>query len=92
MSKFMMTCKEASTLMSQSFDRRLGLLEKSGLRMHLMICKGCQVAYRQLDSLHRYCRKIAAEPEDILSAQPGLSQEAKERILKELHRKQDSEL
>ena len=92
MSKIMMTCKQASTLMSQSFDRRLGLVERAGLRMHLIICKGCQVAYQQLDSLHRYCRKIAAEPEDIFSSQPGLSAEAKERILKELHRKQEDQL
>ena len=85
----MLTCKESSQLMSQSFDRRLGLMEKAGLHMHLAICKSCKVAYRQLDFLHHFCKRIAAEPADITSNQPSLTVEAKERILKELHRKQD---
>ncbi len=85
----MLTCKDASRLMSQSFDRRLKLMEKVGLRFHLMICKSCQIAYRQFDILHRLCQRIAAEPVNILSEQPGLTAEAQERMLKELHRKQD---
>jgi len=85
----MLTCKDASQLMSQSFDRRLGLVEKTGLRFHRLICKSCQIAHRQLDFLHKFCQQIAAEPADITSMQPGLSAEAQERILKELHRKQD---
>jgi hypothetical protein len=85
----MLTCKDASQLMSQSFDRRLGLFEKAGLRFHLAICKSCQVAYKQLDFLHQFCKRIAAEPADITSMQPGLSAAAQERILKELHQKQD---
>lgn len=87
--QLMLTCKSASQLMSQSFDRRLGLMEKAGLRFHLVICKGCQIAYRQLDFLHEACQRIAAEPADIMRMQPGLSAEAQVRILKELHRKQD---
>ena len=75
--------------MSQSFDRRLGLMEKAGLRFHLVICKSCQLAYRQLDFLHLVCQRIAAEPADIMCMQPGLSAEAQVRILKELHRQQD---
>lgn len=85
----MLTCKDASQLMSQSFDRRLGLMEKTGLRFHLLFCKSCQIAYGQLDFLHWFCKRIAADPTDITSMQPGLSSEAQERILKELHRKQD---
>lgn len=85
----MLTCKDASQLMSQSFDRRLSLLERLGLRFHLLICKSCQIAYRQMDFLRQLCKKIAAGPEDITSLQPGLSAEAQERILKELRRKQD---
>jgi Putative zinc-finger len=84
----MLTCKDASQLMSQSFDRRLGLMERAGLRVHLLICKSCQVAYRQLDFMHQLCQRIAAEPAVIHSLQAGLSAEAEERILKELHRKQ----
>jgi len=87
----MLTCKDASKLMSQSFDRRLGLMEKAGLRFHLLICKSCHLANRQLDFLHQLCKRIAAKPEDIVSLQPGLSAEAQERIVKELRRKQDEQ-
>lgn len=82
----MLTCKDAGQLMSQSFDRRLGLLEGAGLRFHLLICKNCQLAYRQLDFLHQLCKKIAAESIDITSMQAGLTAAAKERILQALHR------
>ena len=85
----MLTCKDASQLMSQSLDRRLSLTDRMGLRIHLVICKSCQIAYRQLNFIHQFCKRIAAEPVDIVSIQPGLTNEAKERILKELHRKQD---
>jgi len=84
----MLTCKNASQLMSQSLDRRLGIFEKAGLRFHLLICHSCQIAYRQLDFMHQLCKRIAAGSEDITSLQPGLSAEAQERILKELRRKQ----
>jgi hypothetical protein len=84
----MLTCKDASQLMSQSFDRRLGLMEKAGLRLHLVICKSCQIAYKQFDFMHQLCQRIAAAPDNIVTLQPGLSAEAQERILKELRRKQ----
>lgn len=87
----MLTCKDASKLMSQSLDRRLGLMEKAGLRFHLLICKSCQLAYTQLNFLHQLCKRIAAKPDDIVSLQPGLSAAAQERIVKELHRKQDEQ-
>ena len=83
----MFTCKDASQLMSQSYDRRLRLVEKVNLGFHLFICKSCQIANRQLDFLHQLCKKIAAEPDDIASLQSGLTAEARERILKKLRRK-----
>ena len=85
----MLTCKDASQLMSQSLDRRLSLFENAGLRIHLVICHSCHIAYRQLDFMHQLCKRIAEGSEDVSSLQPGLSAEAQERILKELHRKQD---
>ena len=83
----MLTCKDASQLMSQALDRRLGLFEKAGLRFHLVLCHNCHRAYRQLDYMHRLCKRIAAGSDDITALQPGLSADAQERILKELRRK-----
>ena len=87
----MLTCKDASQLMTQSFDRRLGLMEKAGMRFHLLICNSCRIAYRQLDFLHRLCKRMAAEPVDHAAEQPGLSAEAQQRILKALHCRQDGQ-
>ena len=85
----MLTCRDASHLMSQSLDRRLGLKEKFNLKLHLLICKSCQIVNNQLEYLHQLCKKFAAQAHDINSPQQGLTTEARERILKELHRKQD---
>lgn len=85
----MLKCKDASRLMSQSLDRRLGLKENFSLKLHLLICKSCLIFDKQLDYLHQLCKKFAAQTDDINSPQQGLTAEARERILKELHRKQD---
>lgn len=44
----MLTCKQASKLVSQSLDRQLTLSEKVGLRFHLLICKFCKRFEQQL--------------------------------------------
>ncbi len=87
----MLTCKDSSKLMSQSFDRGLSLTEKIGIRFHLLICTACQRVHQQLAFIHKASKRLATEPMDIPSTQSGLSPEAQERILKELHRKQDAQ-
>jgi len=37
----MLSCKEASRLVSQGLDRKLGFGERVALRVHLAICDGC---------------------------------------------------
>lgn len=54
----MMTCKEAAALMSQAMDRRLGWMERLGLRLHLAICAGCASYRTQLDVLRQVCRRF----------------------------------
>ena len=85
----MLTCKDASQVMSQSLDRNLTLREKVSLRFHLIICKPCLRVRQQLTFLRMASKRLATEPVDIPSSQPGLSPEAQGRILKELQRKQD---
>lgn len=38
----MMNCKEATQLMSQGLDRHLSFRERLRLRLHLLICRGCE--------------------------------------------------
>lgn len=44
----MLTCREATELMSQGHDRRLSLAERVALRMHVLICRGCRATERHL--------------------------------------------
>jgi hypothetical protein len=54
----MLSCKEATRLMSQAQDRSLGLGERVKLRLHLAACAACSRFSRQMtlmrDALTRY--------------------------------------
>lgn len=63
----MLSCKQATELMSQSQDQRLGLRERFALRMHLLMCLGCRNFDRQLVFLRRAADRLVAnlrEPRD----------------------------
>lgn len=49
----MMTCKEAAALLVAQEDRALGLGDKFGVRLHLLICKACPRFEKQL-TIMRY--------------------------------------
>jgi hypothetical protein len=53
-----MNCKEATHLLSQGQDRKLGPVERLGLRLHLFICKGCRATERHFDFLRTAARRI----------------------------------
>ena len=54
----MLTCKEASRLVSQGLDRKLGFGERLRLRVHLLICDACANFRRQLDFLRKAVRRL----------------------------------
>ena len=55
----MITCKEASRLLSQSMDARLPLWQRARLRLHLAICDACTNFSRQLRLLRGALRRLA---------------------------------
>ncbi len=60
----MLTCKEASRLTSDGLDGKLSLGQRLGLRMHLMLGRGCTRVSNQLQFLRRamsQMRESAAE-------------------------------
>jgi len=71
-------CKEASRLQSAALDRRLTLLERFGLRCHLVLCKWCCRYGRQV----KFLRSVAREHAQVDQPLPQLvlSCEARERI------------
>jgi hypothetical protein len=80
----MLTCKEASRLVSESYDRRLRLTERLGLRVHLLICEACAHFAAQARFLRRASRRIA---EGIEASGLKLPAVARRRIARALHRK-----
>lgn len=56
----MLSCKEASRLMSEAQDRKLSLGQRLSLRTHLLICRGCANYQRQLGFLRLSLRRYTA--------------------------------
>jgi uncharacterized protein YcgI (DUF1989 family) len=81
----MLTCKEASLLVSQSIDRRLSWRERWGVRAHLFICAACRRFKRHMEFLHRAAREYAAEGLRTVHRY-GLSAAARDRVRQALAR------
>mgnify|MGYP001561136039 CR=1 FL=1 len=45
----MLSCREVSKLLSEARERRLGLWERIGLKLHLMMCDRCTNFSKHLD-------------------------------------------
>lgn len=79
----MLTCKDASHLISERQERPLGRRERLGLWLHLLICAYCRAFERQVAMLSRALRELgrldAADAQGI-----DLAPEARERIRKAL--------
>ncbi len=54
----MLNCKQATALMSQGMDKKLGLWRQTSLRIHLMVCDGCRNFNKQLQFLRAGLRRF----------------------------------
>lgn len=60
----MLSCKQATELMSQEQDRPLDFKERLGLRFHVAMCTGCRNFRKQMTFLHEACAHYPdAKPE-----------------------------
>ena len=57
----MMSCREASELVSRGLDRKLGAGERFALGLHLRICRNCARFNRQLELLRRALQRLPDE-------------------------------
>lgn len=53
----MRNCRETTELLSLAQDKKLGFLDRMGLRMHLAMCGGCSNFARRLEILKSAMRK-----------------------------------
>lgn len=77
----MMSCKEATRLVSLSMDTSLPVGRRLGLRLHILICKGCARFERQLLSIRALLRRSGVASALLeRRGEEALSEEARERI------------
>lgn len=74
----MLSCRQASQLLSQSRERRLALRQRLGLRLHLLLCDACRQFALQLKQLRRAARQYGARIEN--DERLRLSKNARGRI------------
>lgn len=80
----MISCKEASELISQSLDRRLSFAERVRIRIHLLVCQACTQYGKQLSFLHIAASRFSKGMEHGDQEASRLSPEARHRIKKAL--------
>ena len=57
----MLSCKEATRLVSQGLDRRLPFGRRVALRVHLAICNGCTNFGKQVRFLRHAVRQLESK-------------------------------
>ena len=48
----MLTCEMVAKLVSQSLERKLGILERLGIKVHMLLCAWCREHGQQMLLLH----------------------------------------
>lgn len=78
----MLTCKQASQLVSNALDRPLTWSERLQLKLHLLICNACRRFNQQLQLLRTVLQRTRNQIENDSSIQ--LPSEARTRIEREI--------
>lgn len=79
----MLTCKQASQLVSENQERTLTRRERWGLKLHLWICISCRRFNRQIALMRRALRRLSQS--DVADETgPELPPEARQRIRRNL--------
>lgn len=84
----MISCRKATQLLSKEMDEPLSRWEKLSLKVHLLVCWCCNRFKQQIQIISKQLQEMARESlafEHFAEIDlPGLSAEAKERIMKVL--------
>jgi len=82
----MLTCKQASQIISQSLDNPLSRSDRIKLKFHLFICNACTRFNQQLHLIKTAVKRMKLETENDTTIQ--LTVEAKARINQAIESKQ----
>lgn len=66
------TCREVHRLTSESLDRDLSVIERTRMRLHLMVCQACRNFGGQMDLIRLAMRRMdPARPQEPEGADEG---------------------
>jgi hypothetical protein len=60
----MLTCREASRLISEGLDKKLSFADRVALRLHLTLCDACTRVKAQFEFMRRALKAYAGRDED----------------------------
>jgi len=80
----MLTCKQASELVSKKLDGELAWRSRIALNIHLMMCGLCRRYARDVGKLHALMRHTGNDAQALLPESLKLSAKARERIRQRL--------
>lgn len=60
----MLSCEEATRLMSDAMERPLVIKDRLSLNVHLVMCKGCRNFSHQVQGLRQVAREYVKRTED----------------------------
>ena len=60
----MMKCQEITQLASEGMDRKLGLMERAGMKLHMMMCQSCRNFEQQMTTIRTLSRAYAKQRND----------------------------
>lgn len=64
------TCKEVHRLTSEGMDRELSLVERTRMRMHLLVCTACRNFTGQMALLRRAMRNLSPSADGAAKNEP----------------------
>ncbi len=73
-------------VMSESLERRLGLVERTKLRLHLLVCAWCARYLKQIKLLRQLLNQHESSGPDDNAEFLKLTNEARQRISEALHK------
>jgi predicted anti-sigma-YlaC factor YlaD len=83
------TCREVHRLTSEGMDRELSLVERSRVRVHLVVCRACRTFTDQMALIRQSMKQFAPMEDASPAASPNTSPNTSPDILPDAGTKKD---
>ena len=69
----MLNCREVTRLVSESQERKLSVVEKMSLNLHLMMCDGCKNFSLQVPFLRKAMKAYSERLDEVIGEQGAVT-------------------